>query len=85
MAFGYGRTTALLAEIKSKIGDENIAKKYLGITKIPCVIKSPLRVDNRPSFAIYQHDDGSIYYMDYATGEKGSLYSLLCSLWHSSS
>ncbi len=84
MAFGYGRTTALLAEIKSKIGDENIAKKYLGITKIPCVIKSPLRVDNRPSFAIYQHDDGSIYYMDYATGEKGSLYSLLCSLWHSS-
>lgn len=84
MAFGYGRTTALLAEIKSKIGDENIAKKYLGITKIPCVIKSPLRVDNRPSFAIYQHDDGSIYYMDYATGDKGSLYSLLCSLWHSS-
>lgn len=84
MAFGYGRTTALLAEIKSKIGDENIAKKYLGITKIPCVIKSPLRVDNKPSFAIYQHDDGSIYYMDYATGEKGSLYSLLCSLWHSS-
>lgn len=84
MAFGYGRTTALLAEIKSKIGDENIAKKYLGITKIPCVIKSPLRVDNKPSFAIYQHNDGSIYYMDYATGEKGSLYSLLCSLWHSS-
>lgn len=84
MAFGYGRTTALLAEIKSKIGDENIAKKYLGITKIPCVMKSPLRVDNKPSFAIYQHDDGSIYYMDYATGEKGSLYSLLCSLWHSS-
>lgn len=84
MAFGYGRTTALLAEIKSKIGDENIAKKYLGITKIPCVMKSPLRVDNKPSFAIYQHDDGSVYYIDYATGEKGSLYSLLCSLWHSS-
>lgn len=84
MAFGYGRTTALLAEIKSKIGDENIAKKYLGITKIPCVMKSPLRVDNKPSFAIYQHDDGSVYYIDYATGEKGSLYNLLCSLWHSS-
>ena len=84
MAFGYGRTTALLAEIKSKIGDENIAKKYLGITKIPCVMKSPLRVDNKPSFAVYQHDDGSVYYIDYATGEKGSLYSLLCSLWHSS-
>ena len=54
MAFGYGRTTALLAEIKSKIGDENIAKKYLGITKIKKKKKSPLRVDNKPLFVIYR-------------------------------
>lgn len=81
MAFGNGRTSLSLEEIQKEVGDINIASHYLGITKIPCVINSPLRVDKRPSLSIYISHN-AIKFLDFATGEHGSLYTLLMLMWH---
>lgn len=52
------------------------------ITTLPCVINSPLRIDNHPSFSIYMADSGHIFYKDFGTGEHGSLLDLLCRYWN---
>ena len=59
----------------------SLASYYLGINNLPCLIKSPLRTDNHPSFSLYTRDGKSVYYRDFATGEKGSLLELLSKLW----
>lgn len=51
------------------------------ITEIPCIISSPLRIDNHPSFSIYMTNNGHIRYNDFATGSKGGLIDLLCEYW----
>ena len=79
--FSSGRSTVTLKDIKDRIGEANIIYKYLGITKIPCVIPSPLRSDRKPSFGIYSRDGIRIYWVDFATKERGNLYDLLSKLW----
>lgn len=59
----------------------SLAGYYLGITKLPCLINSPLRVDNHPSFSVYTTDGQTVYYRDFATGERGSFIELLSKLW----
>ena len=81
MSFSSGRTSISLEELLSKVSEINIAAKYLGITEIPCVINSPLRKDNRPSFGIYSFDGQKVRYTDFATGERGGLFDLLSKLW----
>lgn len=81
MGFSSGRKSISLEEILNKVSEANIAAKYLDITEIPCVINSPLREDNRPSFGIYSFDGTKVRYIDYATGEKGGLFDLLSKLW----
>ena len=54
---------------------------YLGIDKIPCVIKSPLRADNRPSFGLYSLDGVRVFYKDLSTQETGSTFTLLSKLF----
>lgn len=59
-----------------------LSKVFPEITTIPCVISSPLRVDNHPSFSIFMGDNNHIYYRDFADStEKGSLLDLLCKYW----
>jgi hypothetical protein len=42
------------------------------------LINSPLRSDDtHPSFFIYSPDGSKVLYRDYATGDKGDIYSLL--------
>ena len=79
-----GKTTLSFDEIKNMISEEAIVSRYLGITKIPCVISSPLRVDNNPSFAIFLGPKDSLRYKDFATGDTGGIYDLLCRMWHCS-
>lgn len=59
----------------------SLAGYYLGITKLPCLVNSPLRVDNHPSFSIYTTDGQTVYYRDFATGERGSFLELMSKLW----
>jgi hypothetical protein len=82
MAFSSGRSSASLEEILEKVNEASIAARYLNITEIPCVINSPLRQDNRPSFSIYTFDGSKVRYMDFGTGERGGLIDLLSQMWH---
>lgn len=53
------------------------------IKEIPCLIKSPLRVDNNPSFSIYMDSGKHIRYKDHGDSSvQGSLMDLLCEYWH---
>lgn len=82
MGFSSGRTSISLEEILNKVSEANIASRYLDIDEIPCVINSPLRQDNRPSFGLYSFDGTKVRYVDYATGERGGLFDLLSKLWN---
>ena len=49
-----GRQTTVGKQGLLEIVDEcSLAGLYLGVKKLPCVITSPLRVDNHPSFSLY--------------------------------
>lgn len=65
------------------ISDAEIAWHYLGITRLPILINSPLRQDRNPSFGLYSpNGDGKIYYKDFATQESGSIRTLMMRLWN---
>lgn len=70
-------TSATLQDILCLINERQILYKYFNISKIPCLINSPLRNDIHPSFTFYQSNQGRIYYKDFSTGEQGSLFDLL--------
>ena len=50
MAIGITRSTITLEDILNKVSESEILYYYLNIDKVPCVIKSPLRLDKKPSF-----------------------------------
>jgi hypothetical protein len=78
--FSHGKNTDVnLSEIKVSEGD--LLHYYIGINKIPCVIKSPLRTDNRPSFGLYSLDGVRVFYKDLSTQETGSTFTLLSKLF----
>ena len=64
------------------MSDRDILSRYIGITRLPCKIQSPLREDDRnPSFIINEKND-KVYWYDFGLGEGGSLFDLLCRLWN---
>lgn len=67
-------------EIRKKVTDFQLASYYLGIKTIPCLVNSPLRKDRKPSFGFYSNGD-KVYFRDFSTGEKGSIYDLLSLMW----
>lgn len=84
MAFSTGSSSISIAELKEKVSDADLVSYYLGVRKIPCIINSPLRKDNHPSFGLYSKDGKKINWVDFATKDKGSVYDLLCKMWHCS-
>lgn len=81
MAFGTGNTSLTLEELRQQVSDEEVISRYLGISKVPCIINSPLREDTNPSFGFYSKDGVTIKWVDFATKENGSTYDLLMKLW----
>lgn len=59
-----------------------IASYYLGLNSIPSIINSPLRKDSKPSMGIYSPDGNDVNFIDFATGEKGTIYTLLRRMWN---
>ena len=80
MSFAKGISN-LVRNKRKDISDAEIAGYYLGITKVPVRICSPLRQDTKPSFGIYTRDGEHIYYTDFATGDKGHIIDLLGQMW----
>lgn len=60
----------------SKYNDFSLLEYYFGITEVPSIINSPLRVDNNPSFSLYW-SQGKIYFYDFGTKETGDIYDLI--------
>lgn len=84
MAFSTGKNSVSFDEIKGMVTDAELVSYYLGVTKIPCFISSPLRKDTKPSFGFYSNDGKRIYWVDLATREGGGIYDLLSSMWNCS-
>lgn len=82
MAFSQGLKTVDLENILDSVREIDILSYYLGISNVPCIIKSPLRTDRHPSFGIYSRDGIKIYYNDFATKDRGSIFQLLMKLWN---
>ena len=83
MAFGVTVDSVSLNDIKSRVTETDILSFYLNIKELPCVINSPFREDNRPSFGIYlSNKNQRVYYKDYATNDSGGLFDLLGKLWN---
>jgi len=68
-------------ELTHLVTQTTLLSYYLHVYSLPIVIKSPLRVDNHPSFGLKMTDGGSIYYKDFKTGDHGNIFSLLGKLW----
>lgn len=68
----------------SHLREADIAVYYLGVKSIPCLIKSPLREDKKPSFSLFSNNGEEIGFYDYSTREHGSIYDLLMRMWNCS-
>ena len=78
-----GSDSTSLEEVNSLYSDFDVAHKYLGITCVPEVITSPLRDDHNPSLSIFVNSiTNSLWFKDFGSGERGSLYDLLAKMWN---
>lgn len=68
----------------SNLTQADIAAYYLNIKSIPSLIHSPLRVDYKPSFALYCPKGTEVNYKDFSTGESGTIWTLLTKMWNCS-
>ena len=65
-----------------EMSDKDILERYMGISRIPCMIQSPLREnDKNPSFSLFPSGN-NVYWKDFGTGEKGSTVKLMALLWN---
>lgn len=81
MAIRVGNSSICLEDILGRVSESDILSYYLDITEIPCVIHSPLRADKTPSFGLYTSNGKRIYWIDYATNERGGTFDLLMLMW----
>lgn len=78
-----GSDSTSIEKVNDLYSDFDIAHKYLGITCVPEVINSPLRQDNNPSLGLFINSrTNSLWFKDFGSGEKGSLYDLLAKMWN---
>lgn len=85
MAIGKTSSSVSKAEILSCVREEDIISYiFPEITSIPCIIHSPFRRDENPSFSIYMSKEGHIRYKDFANNDRGTLLDLCCRLWNCS-
>lgn len=70
-------TTESLNQITERVSQRDILERYFGIYNLPVLVSSPLRPDRHPSFWIYAKDNNKVKWIDYGTGEKGDVYTLM--------
>ena len=66
-----------LEDIFSIVSEEELLAHYFHIYKIPCVINSPLRKDENPSFSLYYKKNFKIGFFDFATKQSGGIIDLI--------
>ena len=75
------RKVIYLKDILDKVTEEQILYYYLNTTLNTKVIKSPFREDKNPSLGLTKYN-GMIVFKDFATGENGTLYTLLAKIYN---
>lgn len=81
MAISVGKPNIGLSDILERVSELDIVNHYFGVYNIPCVISSPLRSDNKPSFSFHSSDGVRIHWTDFATKDSGGLFDLLGKFW----
>lgn len=76
-----GKVNVQVEDILSKVTLFDIVNHYFGVTSIPCIIRSPLRQDNHPSFGFHSPDGENIRWVDYGTNDRGDVFDLLSRYW----
>lgn len=84
MPISPGRPSVSLQDVLDVTTEADIASRYLGVQAIPCVMQSPLRQDNHPSFGVYSPDGVEVNYIDFSTHEGGRIFTLLTRMWNTS-
>lgn len=79
-----GNFSGTLEDIHKVTTQAQITSYYLGIKDIPCIICSPLRRDEKPSMGIYSPNGTEVNFIDFGTGERGSIFTLLRKMWNTS-
>lgn len=77
-----GRPSYSIDDVLKVTDEASIASHYLGISSIPIVVHSPLRIDRSPSFGIYSPNGTSVNYIDFSTNDRGTIFGLLSKLWN---
>lgn len=65
------------------LDEASIAAYYFNLTKIPCLISSPLREDKHPSFTFYLYNN-EVNFRDFANNQSGNIWTLLKKYWNCS-
>lgn len=79
-----GRPSNDIKDVLNVTTEVDIASFYLGISSIPIVINSPLRMDSNPSFGIFSPDGVKVKYIDFSTKDNGDIFTLLMKMWGAS-
>lgn len=73
--------TVDIEDIYKEVDDTKLVAYYFGIYTLPCIINSPIRVDNNPSFRATINTDNRISFIDFGTGDRGNIWDLLKLKW----
>ncbi len=77
-----GNFSGTIEDVHRVTTQAQITSYYLGVKDIPCLICSPLRRDERPSMGIYSPNGTEVNFIDFGTGERGSIFTLLKKMWN---
>lgn len=81
-----GKTSSSISktEVFSRFSETDVlCTVFPEITEIPCLICSPLRADNNPSFSVYMDNNNHIRFKDHGNPNvQGGLIDLLCKYWN---
>ena len=80
MSVSINSPSIRVEDLLERVTEFDIISHYFGITKVPCIINSPIREDNHPSFGFYSNGE-RIYYTDLATKDRGGIFDLLGKYW----
>lgn len=79
--FGITKSSLCRDDIKAYVKEEDLLAYYFNIRELPCLINSPFRKDENPSFVFFKANDDEVLFKDLARGDSGTIFTALKILW----
>lgn len=79
--FPITKSSVSRSDILANVRDEDILAFYFNIKELPCLINSPFRKDENPSFVFFTGNSGDVLFKDLANGDSGNIWVALGKLW----